>query len=96
MRRANAALDASADGAAPHAATALHLLEVLGIKAGGEGPETATVDGLTDVEVEALLDERATARAARDFSTADRIRDELAASGIVVSDSADGATWHRG
>lgn len=96
VRRANAALDASGDGAERDAATALHLLGVLGIKAGDEGPETATVDGPTDVEVEALLDERATARAARDFSTADRIRDELAASGIVVSDGPDGATWHRG
>ena len=96
VRRANAALDASRDSAARDVATALHLLGVLGIKTGDAGGEAAAADGLTDVEVEALLEERATARAARDFSTADRIRDELAAGGIVVSDNPDGATWHRG
>ena len=38
-------------------------------------------------------DARAQARADKDWATADRIRDALAAAGVVVEDGADGATW---
>lgn len=41
-------------------------------------------------DVQALLDERAAARAAKDFSTSDRVRDELAAKGYTVTDTPDG------
>jgi cysteinyl-tRNA synthetase len=44
-------------------------------------------------ELQALLDQRANARAARDYATADRLRDELGARGIVVQDGKDGQTW---
>jgi cysteinyl-tRNA synthetase len=44
-------------------------------------------------KVEALLAERATARKAKDWATADRIRDELDALGVIVMDGPDGATW---
>ena len=37
----------------------------------------------------------AAARSNKDFATADRIRDELAARGIVIEDSADGVRWRR-
>jgi len=43
--------------------------------------------------VTAELDARAQARAARDFATSDAIRDRLAAAGVVVEDSSDGARW---
>jgi cysteinyl-tRNA synthetase len=43
--------------------------------------------------VEALLDERARARTARDFARADAIRAELAALNVEVMDGADGAAW---
>jgi cysteinyl-tRNA synthetase len=43
-------------------------------------------------EAEQLLAERQEARAAKDFTRADEIRDELAAMGWVVRDTADGAT----
>jgi len=46
-------------------------------------------------EIEALLKKRADARAAKDFATADKIRDDLAAKGIVIEDGPDGATWRR-
>lgn len=44
-------------------------------------------------KVEALLEARKEARAARDWPAADRIRGELDAMGVVVMDSAEGATW---
>jgi cyanophycinase-like exopeptidase len=43
--------------------------------------------------VEALLRERARARAARDFAASDRIRDQLVAAGVEVRDTPDGAVW---
>ena len=46
-------------------------------------------------EIEALVGERSAARAARDFATSDRIRDELAARGIVLEDGAEGVKWRR-
>ncbi len=49
----------------------------------------------SDERIDALVAERAAARAARDFATSDRIRDELAAEGIEVVDTAAGATWRR-
>lgn len=52
-----------------------------------------TYDAL-DVLVKSVLDERAAARAAKDWARADALRDTLTAAGIVVEDSADGARWH--
>jgi len=46
-------------------------------------------------ELQAVLDQRAAARAAKDWAASDRLRDELAARGIVVKDGKDGQTWTR-
>ena len=43
--------------------------------------------------VDMVLDLRAKAKAAKDWATSDRIRDELAAAGFEVKDTKDGATW---
>jgi cysteinyl-tRNA synthetase len=44
-------------------------------------------------KVKALVEERAAARSAKNFKESDRIRDELAAMGVVLKDSKDGTTW---
>ena len=59
-----------------------------------EDPETAG-DAPADPEVAALLAERQAARAAKDFATADRIRDELAAQGYEIVDTAAGPQVRR-
>jgi cysteinyl-tRNA synthetase len=47
-------------------------------------------------DLAALLEARLAARAARDWAASDRLRDELAAAGVVVEDSRDGQRWRRG
>ena len=44
-------------------------------------------------KIETLIEARKTARAAKNFKESDRIRDELAAMGVVLKDSKDGTTW---
>lgn len=48
-----------------------------------------------DEDIEKLIEERQAARANKDFVTADRIRDELAAQGIKLLDTKDGVRWTR-
>jgi cysteinyl-tRNA synthetase len=55
----------------------------------GGGELTAVVDGLVQLAVEA----RAQARERKDWAQADALRDRLAASGIVLEDTADGVRW---
>ena len=52
--------------------------------------QAANVDA---AKVQSLIDARTAARKAKDFKESDRIRDELAAMGVVLKDSKEGTTW---
>jgi cysteinyl-tRNA synthetase len=52
--------------------------------------------GLSDADVEGLIAARIAARKAKDFAESDRIRDQLAAAGVIVEDKPGGkSTWRR-
>ncbi len=52
-------------------------------------------DTSLDSEIEALIEQRTAARKAKDFKTADEIRDKLKAMGIVLEDTAQGVKWSK-
>ena len=73
-------------GDAARAAEAIRALDaVLGV--------TAPIEEVLEPELQAMLDERAAARAARDWAASDRLRDELLARGVAVEDTRDGQRW---
>lgn len=51
--------------------------------------------GLNEAAIAALIEQRAAAKAAKDFAESDRIRNDLLAQGVVLKDSAAGTTWER-
>ncbi|WP_062379596.1 cysteine--tRNA ligase [Demequina pelophila] len=101
VRAGNAALTAGDDaGVAAALLSARAMLDVLGldpaqwVSAGG-GAQDAAMHAL-DVLVRSSIEQRAAARAAKDWAAADAIRDRLKEAGIVVEDAADGARWSLG
>ena len=54
-----------------------------------------TVTGEGDPAIDALVMQRYEAKKAKNFAEADRIRDELKAQGIEITDTKDGASWKR-
>ena len=65
--------------------------DILGLKAESDG--NAAREESFGKAIDLLLEVRAKAKAAKDWSTSDQIRDELAAYGFEVKDTKDGATW---
>ena len=59
---------------------------------GGAKPAAASDE---DGEIDALVAQRAAARAAKNWAESDRIRDLLKERGIVIEDTKDGAKWRR-
>jgi len=55
----------------------------------------STEQGITDAEVEALIEQRQQARKTRDFPKADALRKQLADAGIILEDTKDGLRWKR-
>ncbi|WP_311208697.1 MULTISPECIES: cysteine--tRNA ligase [unclassified Aeromicrobium] len=80
-------------------ATVRAQLDVLGLDPLGEhwtsaqGAGSGAAEGALAPLVDALLEQRQEARAAKDFATADRVRDQLAAAGIEIEDTAQGPRW---
>jgi len=65
----------------------------------GSDPEAWFAGGaegdMPSAEIEALIEKRNEARAARDFQAADAIRDQLAAAGVAIEDGPSGTSWRR-
>ena len=55
----------------------------------GSGKMAETVDGLVNM----VLEQRKAAKAAKDWATSDKIRDDLKALGIQIKDTKDGTEW---
>jgi cysteinyl-tRNA synthetase len=77
------------------------LLKALGATLGllQEDPKAflqgGTTHGLDEAAIQAQIDARAAAKAAKNFAEADRIRQALLEQGVVLKDQAGGTTWER-
>ena len=97
-RAGNAALAAGED-ASDAANAVMAMAEVLGLAQlmsfNAEGTSGAEHEAL-DALIQAVLAERADARAQKDWAKADAMRDLLASAGVQVKDGANGSTWGVG
>jgi len=74
-------------------AASLRLLGFLSESAADWKGRRQHASGLDARQIDGLISERTAARARKDFKESDRIRDELAAMGVVIKDSKEGTTW---
>ena len=102
MKAGNQALADGSEGEVREALLDVRaMLDILGLDPASpqwvsEEGDVSGKDKALDVLVNHLIEQREQARAAKDWSTADSIRDGLAAAGVVVEGGADGARWHIG
>lgn len=75
--------------------TLVTLAGVLGLEA-KVTEATNNNSGITEAEIEELIQKRQEARKAKNFGEADRIRDQLQDQGVTLIDSREGTRWHRG
>ncbi len=96
LSRTNTALDSAGGPVDPAGLTAVSdalnsmdsVFGILELALAADGPD----DELA-AWVEGLIEERQAVRAAKDWARADQIRDDLAARGVVLEDTADGTRW---
>ncbi|MBZ5734618.1 cysteine--tRNA ligase [Nocardioides sp. TRM66260-LWL] len=100
VRQGNVAVSARDGEAASRAACQVRtMLDVLGLDpadpawGGASGADDERLRAAVDVLLAGLLEQRAAARAAKDFAAADAIRDRITAAGIEVTDTPDGPKW---
>jgi cysteinyl-tRNA synthetase len=89
---------AAGESADNETAAVLAMLDVLGLNPAdpawaGEGKSDAKLTAAVDALVAGLLEQRAKARADKDFAAADAIRDQIKAAGIEVEDTPAGPKW---
>ena len=96
VRALNSAIDAGelGDGDVPGVREAFDALRPRARRAGAAAAEDEQPPVPVE-EIERLIEERHAARRRRDFAAADRIRDDLAARGVLLEDSAGGTRWKR-
>ncbi len=90
----NAIRDSGADKGSIYA-TLLAMDDVLGFDLANMQDDAAQVGQAEGDRIEALIADRAAAKADKNFSLADKIRDGLIAEGIVLEDSPGGTTWRK-
>ena len=74
-------------------AASLRFLGFLSESAAGWSARKQQASGVDAKQVDELISNRTAARARKDFKESDRIRDQLAAMGVVIKDSKEGTTW---
>ena len=74
-------------------AASLRLLGFLSESAAEWKGRKQQASGLDAKQIDDLISDRTAARARKDFKESDRIRDQLAAMGVVIKDSKEGTTW---
>lgn len=81
------------DGDRSQFAASLRALGFLSETAAAWNGRKQQASGIDAAKVDGLIADRTAARARKDFKELDRIRDELAAMGVVIKDSKEGTTW---
>jgi cysteinyl-tRNA synthetase len=96
VRAGNKALaEGDHDTASAHASDVRAMLGVLGLDPADEHWATGSDDltAVVDALVKSLLEQRAEARANKDFATADAIREQIKAAGVTIEDTPSGPKW---
>jgi cysteinyl-tRNA synthetase len=74
-------------------ASSLRLLGFLSESVAAWNSRKQQASGIDAKQIDGLISDRTAARARKDFKESDRIRDQLAAMGVVIKDSKEGTTW---
>jgi len=90
--------DRDVDGVQAVLGSVVLMLDVLGLNPadpvwGSDRGADDRLTGVVDTLVRGLLDQRAAARAAKDWAAADAVRDQLKAAGVEITDTPDGPKW---